>query len=80
MSIILVVIIRSTIAFFALLILVRLMGKQQVSELTFFDYIVGITIGSIAATLSVAVNENTVATLAQLSVLSRRIFGKSSVV
>lgn len=64
MSIILVVIIRSLISFFALLLLVRLMGKQQVAELTFFDYVVGITIGSIASTLSVAVNQNTVATLA----------------
>lgn len=63
MSIILVVTIRSFIAFFALLILVRLMGKQQLAELTFFDYVVGITIGSIAATLSVAVNQNTLATL-----------------
>lgn len=34
------------------------------SELTFFDYVVGITIGSIAATLSVQVNQNTTATLA----------------
>lgn len=63
MSIILVVAIRSFIAFFALLVLVRLMGKQQLAELTFFDYVVGITIGSIAATLSVAVNQNTLATL-----------------
>lgn len=57
-------IIRSVIAFFALLILVRLTGKQQMSELTFFDYVVGITIGSIAATLSVQLNQNTTATLA----------------
>lgn len=64
MSITLVVIIRSIISFFALLVLVRLMGKQQVAQLTFFDYVVGITIGSIAATLSVQVNENTTATLA----------------
>ncbi|MGE5606103.1 MAG: DUF421 domain-containing protein [Bacteroidota bacterium] len=64
MSVILVVIIRSVIAFFALLILVRLTGKQQMSELTFFDYVVGITIGSIAATLSVQLNQNTTATLA----------------
>ncbi|HHU64221.1 MAG TPA: DUF421 domain-containing protein [Clostridiales bacterium] len=63
MSIIFVVIIRSFISFFSLLILVRIMGKQQVSELTFFDYIVGITIGSIASTLSVQVNQNTLATL-----------------
>ncbi len=68
MSIILVVIIRSFIAFFSLLILVRLMGKQQMSELTFFDYIVGITIGSIASTLSVQVNQNTLATLAGMAV------------
>lgn len=48
----------------------RLMGKQQMSELTFFDYIVGITIGSIAATLSVQLNQNTTATLAGLGVWS----------
>lgn len=64
MPITLVVIIRSAISFFALLLLVRLMGKQQVAQLTFFDYVVGITIGSIAGTLSVQVNENTLATLA----------------
>lgn len=63
MPITVVVIIRSTISFFMLLFLVRLMGKQQVAQLTFFDYVVGITIGSIASTLSVQVNENTLATL-----------------
>lgn len=46
------------------------MGKQQMSELTFFDYVVGITIGSIAATLSVQLNQNTTATLAGLGVWS----------
>lgn len=66
MSVILVVIIRSVISFFALLILVRLTGKQQMSELTYFDYVVGITVGSIAATLSVQLNQNTTATLAGL--------------
>lgn len=68
MPILLVVIIRSVISFFALLVLVRLIGKQQVSQLTFFDYVVGITIGSIASTLSVQVNENTTATLAGMGV------------
>ena len=68
MPILLVVIIRSVISFFALLLLVRLIGKQQVSQLTFFDYVVGITIGSIASTLSVQVNENTTATLAGMGV------------
>jgi hypothetical protein len=50
MPIVLVVVIRSIIAFIVLLFLVRLLGKQQVSQLTFFDYVVGITIGSIAST------------------------------
>ena len=68
MPILLVVIIRSIISFFALLLLIRLIGKQQVAQLTFFDYVVGITIGSIASTLSVQVNENTTATLAGMGV------------
>lgn len=67
MSIAVVVVIRSFVAFFALLLLVRLMGKQQVAQLTFFDYVVGITIGSIASTLSVQVNENLLSTLAGLA-------------
>lgn len=68
MSVIFVVIIRSVISFFALLILVRFMGKQQLAELTFFDYVVGITIGSIASTLSVQINQNTFATLSGMAV------------
>lgn len=47
-----VVIVRSIIAFFSLLIFARILGKSHISQLTFFDYILGITIGSIAATLT----------------------------
>ncbi|NLY90507.1 MAG: DUF421 domain-containing protein [Firmicutes bacterium] len=47
-----VVFVRGLISFFTLLIFARILGKQQVSELTFFDYILGITIGSIAASLT----------------------------
>lgn len=47
-----VVVVRSTIGFFSLLIFTRVLGKQQISQLTFFDYALGITIGSIAATLT----------------------------
>ena len=68
MPIVAVVVIRSFIGFFLLLILVKLIGKQQVTQLTFFDYIVGITIGSMASTLSVQVNENTWATIAGMGV------------
>lgn len=48
----LVVLVRSIIAFFTLLIFARILGKQQISQLTFFDYVLGITIGSIAANLT----------------------------
>lgn len=48
----LVVIVRAIIAFFTLLIFARLLGKQTISQLTFFDYVLGITIGSIAASLT----------------------------
>lgn len=68
MSIVIVVIIRSVIGFFLLLLLVKMIGKQQVTQLTYFDYIVGITIGSIASTLSVQVNENSWATMAGMAV------------
>ncbi len=48
----LVVLVRSIIGFFSLLIFAKILGKQQISQLTFFDYALGITIGSIAATLT----------------------------
>ncbi|MBB6453821.1 uncharacterized membrane protein YcaP (DUF421 family) [Salirhabdus euzebyi] len=51
----LLIFIRSLIAFVVLLTLARIMGKRQISQFTFFDYVVGITVGSIAATL--AINE-----------------------
>ncbi|EJO5347847.1 DUF421 domain-containing protein [Clostridium botulinum] len=48
----LVVLVRALIGFFTLLIFGRILGKQQISQLTFFDYVLGITIGSTASTLS----------------------------
>ncbi|MDM5331828.1 DUF421 domain-containing protein [Ureibacillus composti] len=43
---------RSIISFFTILILARIIGKKQLSQLTFFHYITGITFGSIAAEIS----------------------------
>lgn len=48
----LVVFVRALIAFFSLLIFTQALGKKQISQLTSFDYILGITIGSIAASLT----------------------------
>ena len=45
-------IMRTTFAFLVLLILARFMGKKQISQLTFFHYVTGITIGSIAADIA----------------------------
>ncbi|MCT8977653.1 DUF421 domain-containing protein [Clostridium sp. CX1] len=48
----LIVLVRGIIGFFTLLIFARVLGKQQVSQLTFFDYVLGITIGSTASSLT----------------------------
>lgn len=49
----LVTMVRGVIAFVTLLILTRVLGKQQVSQLDFFEYVLGITIGSTASSLTV---------------------------
>lgn len=43
---------RSVLSISFLFIITRLMGKKQISQLTFFDYIIGISLGSIAATMA----------------------------
>lgn len=43
------IIIKPTIAFILLLICARVLGKKQMSQMTFFNYVTGITIGSLAA-------------------------------
>lgn len=42
---------RTTVIFIVLLTLARMLGKKQMSHLTFFNYVTGITIGSIAANI-----------------------------
>lgn len=46
---------RTTGSFFAILFLARVIGKKQLSQLTFFHYVTGITLGSIAGEISVQV-------------------------
>jgi uncharacterized membrane protein YcaP (DUF421 family) len=43
---------RALFAFFFLLLFTRINGREQISQLTYFEYVVGITIGSIAGTLT----------------------------
>ena len=52
------IIIRAIFAYFTLLTLTRSMGKREVSQMTFFDYIVGITIGTLTGALVTDTNKN----------------------
>ena len=40
--------IRSIVFILVLIFMTRLLGKKQISEISFFEYVSGITIGSIA--------------------------------
>ncbi len=52
----LLIFIRSFLSFVVLFAMTRLVGKRQIAQLSFFDYVVGISIGSIAASVSVDPN------------------------
>lgn len=47
------ILIKALVSVLVLFVLTKLMGNKQISQLSFFDYVVGISIGSIAAELSV---------------------------
>ena len=47
------IIIRSIISLTALFIVTKLLGKKQVSQLSLFDYVIGISIGNFAAEISI---------------------------
>lgn len=46
------IVLLAVVSFIVLFIIAKVLGYRQISELSFFDYIVGITIGSIAAEIS----------------------------
>ena len=52
------VVIRSAAAYFILLILGRVIGRKLISRITFFDFIVGITIGSIGVRIALGSQES----------------------
>lgn len=51
--------IRTVVAFFSLFVVARLLGKQQLSQLTFYEYITGITMGDITASIAIDTGNNT---------------------
>ncbi|KRD91678.1 hypothetical protein ASE51_14195 [Bacillus sp. Root147] len=50
------VVLRSVLILLGLFFITKLLGKKQLSKLSFFEYIVGITIGDIAGTISMDVD------------------------
>lgn len=48
-----VILVRSLASFSIIFILARILGKSQISQLTFFDYVIGITIGNMAAAVAI---------------------------
>lgn len=49
---------RSIFSIIALFLLTKLMGRKQISQLNMYDYVVGITIGSVAAEISTNFDTN----------------------
>ena len=49
--------IRCFISLVALFLITKLLGKKQVSQLSLFDYVIGISIGNFAAEISVSLDE-----------------------
>ncbi len=52
------VIFRTILVLIILFFLFKIMGKKQVSQMSMFDYITGITIGSIVADISLDIEKN----------------------
>lgn len=50
---ILSIIIKGLIALFYLFLVIKTLGKKQISELNIFDYVIGISLGNIAAEMTV---------------------------
>ena len=58
--------IRTVIIAVIIFFLTKLLGKKQISQLNFFDYIVGITIGSTVADIALDVEKNFVGGIVSL--------------
>lgn len=57
---------RTLFVLIILFFITKMMGKKQISQLNFFDYVVGITIGSIAADISLDIEKDMLAGIASL--------------
>lgn len=76
-------ILRTIAAFFIALILARLTGRKLIAQMTFFDYVIAVTLGSTTANLAIGplhksvISTVVLVTLAALAVLSGFLHIKS---
>lgn len=66
---------RTILILIILFILTKIMGKKQVSQMNAYDYLIGITIGSIAADISLDIEKNLLG-----GIIALIIYGISSVI
>ena len=52
------IILRTILVLVIIFFLFKLLGKKQISQMNMFDYITGITIGSIVADISLDIEKN----------------------
>lgn len=69
MNEILQVSLRTIVALIILFIIFKIMGKKQVSGMNLFDYIIGITIGSIVADIALDIQKNFLSGVISLIIL-----------
>lgn len=69
------VILRTVLILVIIFLLFKLMGRKQVSQMDIFDYITGITIGSIVADISLDIEKNLLA-----GIISLLIYCLSSII
>ena len=67
-------VLRTVFVLIILFVITRLMGKKQVSQMNIYDYIIGITMGSIAADISLDIEKDLVA-----GVLCLIVYGGSAI-
>ena len=57
---------RTVLVLALLFLITKMLGKKQISQLSLYDYVVGITIGSIAADISLDLEKDLIAGMVSL--------------
>lgn len=77
---ILLTILRGVVAYVLLLTVTRIIGRKAISQMTFFDYTVAITFGSLTAHIGIGVNKTPVAAATVLIIFAALYLLTSAIV